>query len=222
MICDHAAGISWITPFTGANRFVTSAAEAFVFLAGLLVGMVYGRKAERDGWLVAAEAVLHRATILYGATVGLTLLFVGLFQFTNLKLWLDRAYGLGLSDPVELLVGTLTLHYTYHGTDILWLYVILFSFSPIVLLLLAVGRWWLVLGASWLLWLTYQFFPSQATIPWVATNVHYFPVAAWQVLFLNGMVIGYYRQRVACVLGRVPIWAWLALFSAGLAVLLLI
>lgn len=25
MICDHVAGISWFSPFTGANRFVTSA-----------------------------------------------------------------------------------------------------------------------------------------------------------------------------------------------------
>lgn len=222
MVVDHVAGISWITPFTGANRFVTSAAEAFVFTAGLLVGMVYGRRAERDGWLVAADAVLRRATVLYAATVGLTLLFVALFEFTDLRLWLDRAYGLGLTDPVELVVGTLTLHYTYHGTDILWLYVILFSFSPIILLMLAVGRWWLVLGASWLLWLTYQYFPSQATIPWVATNVNYFPVAAWQVLFVNGMVIGYYRHRVAGALGRVPLGAWLALFSLGLLMLVLI
>ncbi|MDP8923727.1 MAG: OpgC domain-containing protein [Chloroflexota bacterium] len=222
MICDHVAGISWITPFTGANRFVASAAEAFVFVAGLLVGMVYGRRALRDGWLVAAEAVLHRATILYGATVGLTLLFVALFEFTDLRLWLDRAYGLGLTDPVELVVGTLTLHYTYHGTDILWLYVILFAFSPIVLLLLAVGRWWLVLAASWLLWLTYQFFPSQATIPWVATNVNYFPVAAWQVLFMNGILIGYYRGRVAGVLRRIPPGAWLIMFAVGLLSLVLI
>jgi pimeloyl-ACP methyl ester carboxylesterase len=222
MICDHVAGISWITPFTGANRFVASAAEGFVFLAGLLVGMVYGRKAVRDGLQAAAEALLHRATVLYGATVGLTLLFVALFQFTNLKLWLDRAYGLGLTDPVEVVIGTLTLHYTYHGTDILWLYVILIAFSPILIALLLLNRWWAVLLASWLLWLAYQRFPSQATIPWVATNVNYFPVAAWQLLFVNGMVLGFYRRKVADLLGRVPLGAWLAVFSVLLGVLILI
>ncbi len=42
MICDHATNISWFSPFTGGNRFVVSAAEGFVFLAGLVVGMVYG------------------------------------------------------------------------------------------------------------------------------------------------------------------------------------
>ena len=222
MICDHASGISWLSPITGGNRFVASAAEAFVFTAGLLVGMVYGRKAIRDGWLVAAEAVLHRAFVLYGATVGLTLLFVALFKFTDLKLWLDRAYGLGLTDPVELVVGTFTLHYTYHGTDILWLYVILFSFSPMVLLLLAVNRWWALLIASWAVWLAYQLVPSQAAITWVATNVAYFPIAAWQLIFVHAVVLGFHRDRVGSVLGRVPAAAWLAFFGVGLMFLILI
>ena len=99
MICDHVAGISWFSPVTGANRFVTSAAEGFVLLAGLVIGLVYGPRIARSGWSAAADPILRRAAVLYGVTVGLTLLFVGLFQFTELKLWLDRAYGLGLDRP---------------------------------------------------------------------------------------------------------------------------
>src|SRR6185295_10109143 len=104
MICDHVAGISWFSPLTGGNRFVTSAAEGFVLLAGLVIGLVYGPRIARSGWLAAADPILRRASVLYGVTVGLTLLFVGLFQFTNLKLWLDRAYGLGLNNPIQLVV----------------------------------------------------------------------------------------------------------------------
>ncbi|MCC6175066.1 MAG: OpgC domain-containing protein [Chloroflexi bacterium] len=222
MICNHVGGISWFSPFTGANRFVVSAAEGFVLLAGLVIGMVYGRRIHRDGWLPAADSILRRAATLYAVTVGLTFLFVALFQFTDLSLWLDRTYGLGLSDPVELVVGTLTLHYTYHGTDILWMYTIMIAAAPLILLIVAMGRWPLVLAGSWLLWLVYQFFPSQATIPWTATNVHYFPVAAWQVIFVNGLVLGYYREQVGRVLGRAPVTLWLALSSVGVAVLVLI
>src|SRR5215470_16014832 len=111
MICDHVAGISWFSPLTGANRFLTSAAEGFVLLAGLVLGMVYGPRIARSGWLAAADPIMRRASLLYGVTVGLTLVFVGLFEFTQLKLWLDRTHGLGLTDPVELVVGTLTLHF---------------------------------------------------------------------------------------------------------------
>jgi hypothetical protein len=222
MVVDHVAGISWITPFTGGNRFVVSAAEAFVFLAGLVMGSVFGRKIKQDGWQTAAEAILRRATVLYGVTVGLTLFFVALFQFTDLKLWLDRAYGLGLIDPVELVVGTLTLHYTYHGTDILWMYTILIAAAPFVLLLLNLGHTRAVLAGSWLLWLVYQFFPAQAAIPWVATNVNYFPVAAWQVIFVNGLVIGWYRDQVRQFLARVSPGMALAVCTLGMALLILI
>ena len=222
MVCDHVAGISWFSPFTGGNRFVTSAAEGFVLLAGLVLGMVYGPRIARDGWLAAADPILRRAAVLYGVTVGLTLVFVGLFQFTELRLWLDRAYGLGLTDPVELVVGTLTLHFVYHGTDILLLYCVLIAVSPLLLLALSRGRWPLVLAGSWLVWLAHQFYPAQVTIPWTVTNAYYFPVAGWQVIFVSALIVGFYHEQVARFLGKLPVGAWLAIFAVGLAVLIVI
>src|SRR4051794_27155403 len=222
MICDHVAGISWFSPLTGGNRFVTSAAEGFVLLAGLVLGMVYGPRIAKSGWLSAADPIMRRAALLYGVTVGLTLVFVGLFQFTDLRLWLDRAYGLGLTDPLELVVGTLTLHFVYHGTDILLLYCVLIAVSPILLLVLSRGRWPLVLAGSWLIWLAHQVYPAQVTIPWTVTNAYYFPVAGWQVIFVNALIVGYYRQAISRRLRRVPAVAWLGIFSVGLAVLVAI
>ena len=222
MICDHAAGLSWFSPFTGGNRFVTSAAEGFVLLAGLVIGLVYGPRIARSGWMAAADPILRRASVLYVVTVGLTLLFVGLFQFTDLKLWLDRTYGLGLTDPVELVVGTLTLHFVYHGTDILLLYCVLIAVSPLLLLALSRGYGpWLLLG-SWLVWLAHQFYPQQVAIPWTVTNAYYFPVAGWQVIYVTALVVGYYREAVVRQLQRVPVGGWLAVFSLGLAFLIVI
>lgn len=220
MIADHVAEISWFSPFTGANRFVTSAAEGFVLLAGLVLGMVYGPRIARSGWLAAADPILRRAAVLYGVTVGLTLVFVALFQFTDLRLWLDRTYGLGLADPVELVVGTLTLHFVYHGTDILLLYCVLIAVSPLLLLFLSRGHWLPILAGSWLVWLAHQYYPAQVAIPWTVTNSYYFPVAGWQVIFVSAMIVGFYREQAARFLGRVPMVAWLAIFSAGLAFLI--
>src|SRR6266550_3648324 len=44
MIADHvgAAEYSWLANITGGNRFFVSAAEAFVFISGLVMGIVYG------------------------------------------------------------------------------------------------------------------------------------------------------------------------------------
>src|SRR5574342_986285 len=49
MVVDHFGGSSWLYLITGGNAFFTSGAEAFVFISGLVVGMVYGAIALRDG-----------------------------------------------------------------------------------------------------------------------------------------------------------------------------
>src|SRR5438105_2505860 len=43
MIVDHVGPVesSWLAFLTGANRFCVSAAEAFVFISGFVMGMVY-------------------------------------------------------------------------------------------------------------------------------------------------------------------------------------
>jgi hypothetical protein len=222
MIVDHFGGHSWLTPITGGNEFLVSAAEGFVFLSGFVMGLVYGRRIARLGWVPTAEAILRRAALLYTVTVGLTLLFVALFAFTDLRLWFDREYGLGLTDPVELVVGTLTLHYTYHGTDILWMYTVLIAASPLMFHFLITGRTAGLLLGSILLWLAYQVFPAQAAIPWVAGNVVNFPLAAWQLYFVMGLTMGCHRDALARQLGRIPRWPALAVSALGFLGLVLL
>lgn len=43
MIVDHIAGPSLLYGITGGNRFYTSAAEAFIFISGLVMGLVSRR-----------------------------------------------------------------------------------------------------------------------------------------------------------------------------------
>src|SRR5687768_3159030 len=197
MIVDHIGGSSWLYAITGGNRWLVSAAEGFVFVSGLTMGMVYRVKLQRLGLRAASWAALQRARTLYLLTVALTLGFTLIARLTDLAIWTERYLAAG--EPLELLVGALTLHYTYHGADILAIYTILVACTPLLLFLLAEGKTSWIIAGSWLLWAGYQDFPEQFAVPWAIRNNHYFPLAAWQVLFVGGLVIGWHRQALSAV-----------------------
>lgn len=196
MVVDHLGGDSWLYAVTGGNRFYVSAAEGFIFISGVVMGQAYRSKVERNGLIEAMLEALRRARTLYLATVGLTLIFSALFLYTDIQLWTGRDYGLDIDQVPEIVVGALTLHYTYHGTDILAMYAILVLAAPMVLLLLATGRWPVVLAISWLWWGAYQVYPEQTSLPWYVLHGENFPIGAWQVLFVSGMVLGFHRAAV--------------------------
>jgi len=190
MIVDHVGGASWLYALTGGNRGIVSAGEGFVFLSGLVAGLVYSRKMIRAGLTATTWALLRRARLLYVMTVSMTLAFVGLATFTDLQLWVDRSSGLGAASWQDLIVGTLTLRYAYHGSDILAIYTMLLAVSPVLFFLLRAGKaGWILLG-SWGLWAAYALFPGVLHI-WDIQNARYFPIAAWQMLFVTGLVIGF-------------------------------
>lgn len=198
MVVDHIGGSSWLYGLTGGNRWLVSAAEGFVFLSGLTMGLVYREKVRREGLRAATKAALRRAGTLYLLTVAVTCLFTVLARMTDLAIWNER--GLAAGEPAELVVGALTLHYTYHGADILAVYTLLVAAAPLLFFLLDEGRTGWVLAGSWLLWAGYQLFPEQFAFPWTIRNNHYFPLAAWQVLFVGGLVLGWHRRALALAL----------------------
>ena len=202
MVVDHFGGDSWLYSITGGNRFYVSAAEGFIFISGFIMGQAYRAKRDRSGLPSAMTEALRRARTLYLATVGLTLIFSVLYLYTDIILWTGRDFGLGIDSLQEIAVAALTLHYTYHGTDILAMYTLLLAVAPIILLLLSIGEWYWVLLPSWLIWLAYQAYPEQAAIPWYIRHGENFPLAAWQVLFVTGNVLGFYRGALTRWLHR--------------------
>jgi hypothetical protein len=49
MVADHIGGeSSWLYVITSGNRFFTSAAEGFVLISGITIGMVYRGVIDRD------------------------------------------------------------------------------------------------------------------------------------------------------------------------------
>ena len=197
MVVDHFGGQSWLYALTGGNRFYVSAAEGFIFISGFVMGQAYRRKRDRSGLVEAMTDALRRARTLYLATVALTVFFSILYLYTDITLWTGRDFGLGIDHLDEIVVGALTLHYTYHGTDILAMYTLLVLAAPLVLLLLSIGDRYFVLVPAWLWWLAYQVYPEEATLPWYIRHGENFPLAAWQVLFVTGQVLGFYRDAIA-------------------------
>ena len=200
MVVDHLGGASFLYPLTGGNRFFVSAAEGFIFLSGLLVGLIYGPRVARDGLAAVQLHLLRRALTLYGVTLGLTFTFVGLSRLAGMP-WLQDVEPL----TPQLVVSLLTLHRTYYLVDVMLLYTVLLLGAPIALLLLHVGRTWALVAASVGLWGVHLIFPREAAVPWEIANNETFRVSAWQLWFFGGMVIGYHRDAVWGRLRRLPL-----------------
>jgi len=64
MVVDHFGGSSWLYLITGNNNFFTSGAEAFVVISGIVVGIVYGGIACKDG-MRAVRRYSVRALLLF-------------------------------------------------------------------------------------------------------------------------------------------------------------
>ncbi len=201
MVIDHIGGPSWLYTFTGGNVGPISAAEGFVFLSGLVLGIVSRARIARGGLRLAVRSALHRAWTLYALTVGLTLLFSVLTLTTTLSLWVDRALWTPRDWP-SLLVATALLRFTWNGTDILVLYTVMLGVTPLILYWLAEGHARRVLAGSLGLWAVHLVAPEQVVLPWPIENAHIFPVSSWQALFVGALVLGYHRAEVEAWLAR--------------------
>lgn len=219
MIADHVGGQeSWLYTLTGGNRFWVSAAEGFVCISGLVMGIVYPAVIARGGIGGAVKKAMRRAGTLYLLTVALTLSTAALAYTLQLP-WAPHVDAAALPGFV---VGVLTLHRAFYLTDVLLLYTLLIVIAAGAIYLLGTARTWIVLTASWSLWGLWQIWPQQAALPWTITDNGVFQLSAWQLLFFNGLVIGFHRKALAARFG------WLtgsgallisgALFASSLAV----
>ena len=215
MVIDHIAGPSKLYLISGGNQFYTSAAEGFIFLSGLTVGLVYRHIAERQGLAIALRRLLARAWNLYLLAIGLTLVLLPVSEMLRLP-W---AVGIEESSPLQVVWAVLSLHQTYYLVDVLALYVVLMLAAPLAQFLMHDGRTWVLVMLSWLIWAGFQFFPRQSELPWTTDGNNLFHLSAWQVLFFTAMVIGYHRQRLARLLPRVWQLHLLTLTGLGFAVL---
>jgi hypothetical protein len=200
MVADHIGGErSWLYAITGGDAFFVSAAEIFMFISGLLMGIIYAGVIARQGLGAALMKSLQRAWTLYLMTVTLTLTLMAL------SAQLGLGWGSGVTDTTwpGFIVSVLTLHRTIYLTDILLLYTLLVIAAAPVFVLLVHAQTAYVLVGSWGLWMLWQFAPQHVQIPWSIADNSVFNFPAWQALFVTAMVIGYHRQRLEQYWARV-------------------
>jgi len=177
-----------------------SAAEGFVFLSGLLVGLIYSRHLSVGGW-VLEQRVWHRAGTIYLYHL---VALVGVFLFTVLSDlggagW--KSYAVDMQHhPGTALLFSLPLLYQPPLLDILPLYVSLMLAAPFALRL--VGQYKgigvaMVLSGSVGLWLLGQYGARHAMLAglphaWLV-RMGSFDLLGWQLLFVVGMLFGHRR-----------------------------
>ena len=72
VIINHSKLSSLLSWFSYERLWVVTAAEVFVVLSGVVLGMVYGRRLARDGWRAVVGGHGPRARVHYSKFVGLT------------------------------------------------------------------------------------------------------------------------------------------------------
>ncbi len=200
MVVDHFGGSSWLYLITGNNNFFTSGAEAFVLISGMVVGIVYGAIARRDGLKAATKKALERALTLYKLTVVLTLAFAAVSDYFQLP-W---AQGVDIGNPLEFALNVVLLRQTYYLADIPLMYTLLMAVSPIGLFFLIKNRTSLLVIGSFLVWLGFQYVNSQQIIILPIIGNTTFHPAAWQLIFFWAMAVGYHRDALWKKFSRLP------------------
>ena len=207
---------------------VISGGEGFVILSGCVIGMVYRRRVEQNGWQDSIWKLFDRASQLYRVNVFVILSvfllsLLPVIDMSAVMTFTDRGSGVVSplypqgADVQTWLARVLTLRNSPHQIQILGLYVCLLILSPLALYLLRRDRWRLLLGIAWLVYLFNWAFPA---MPTGAQFEYGFPLLTWQLIYFHGMTAGYHRERVFAFMasrgGRPLLILCLVLFCAFL------
>lgn len=217
VVVNHVGMTSLFQLFTQEAIGFVSGAELFVLLSGLVLGMVYGPKAQDRIGEVAQKTGRRAGKLYITALAVVVLVFVislipalnseALTTFTDQgtggagRSGAGRTYDLYtgmqglLQFPVSAAVipAVLLLQFGPWQFNVMGLYVIMLLVSPLILLALARGRVLWVLAATTALYIAgtvfrFRLLPSQFEDS--------FPLLVWQVLFVLGLVGGYYRRTI--------------------------
>ncbi|MBI5305874.1 MAG: OpgC domain-containing protein [Chloroflexi bacterium] len=198
MVVNHFGGASWLFLVTGGDAFFVSAAEAFVFISGLTMGMVYSGIALEEGLRAAQGKAIRRAWTLYKLTVVLTLLLANVSFLFRLP-WVNAA---AMDNPFTFTLNVLLLRQTMYLSDVMLLYTFLMLATPLALWLLHQRHTLVLVSGSSVLWLTFQI--GHAQIPWQIVDNPTFNFAAWQLVFFIAMTLGYHREKIKRMLIGLP------------------
>jgi hypothetical protein len=203
MLINHLvfAGGLWLVQINHRNLAFVEDAQGFVFLSGLLTGMVYARKMLKDGYAVARDRIWSRVFELYRYAIGIVLVILALQLVLPgaSAIWTNWLGGTRLDDPLRLAaIAGFLFQPTF--MDILPQYIVYMFFAPAIIWLCLQGRWTTVAIVSALLWMAAQLGLQRAlTYPvsdWLAGAPDRegvrasFNLLGWQVVFYAGLIAG--------------------------------
>ena len=139
ILIDHIPG-NPLEHWTPRNFGLSDSAEAFVFLSGLSVGLIYVPRAYKYGIEPVAGGCLRRALKLYGVHIALTLAALLVF---GAAYWMSgvpdliQAHGRSFvfGSPANGLLGLALLSHQLGYFNILPLYIVLMLWAPVALAL---------------------------------------------------------------------------------------
>ena len=197
-----------------------SAAEGFVFMAGLVAGLVYTRKMDRGSFLEMRNAGFQRAAKVYRYHLAAYfLIFTWVLGFT-LHTGTPPACSPALMHAapwLSILAGPFLI-YQPGMLDILPMYCVFLLTLPFLLRWLEQGRRLQVLLGSLTLWAFCNVFIPQHPFISSLVNTGAFDPGAWQLLFVTGVVFGHASARRQVLLPA-PRAGLLALMLATAAIL---
>jgi hypothetical protein len=190
ILIDHIPG-NPLENLTPRNFGLSDSAEAFVFLSGLSVGLIYVPRADKYGLEPVAGGLLRRALKIYGVHIALTLAALVVF---GAAYWMSgvpdlieahgRSYVFGSPSSGFLGLALMSLQLGYF--NILPLYVVLMLWAPVALAMTRRDPW-LALIASAGLYAAARVFGLN--LPnWPEAGGWFFNPIAWQFVFTLGLV----------------------------------
>jgi hypothetical protein len=190
MTSSHVAPTSRINVLMHAPVWM-SAADGFVLVSGATLGLRASRAAATSrlyGWLV------RRSLVLWAVHCLLTLIVIAVHQRTG-RLIAPEVAELGGWWRTTLLVGCLRVQ-PLDQMNILPMYVMFLLFAPIALVLLRRGQTMFLLLVSAAVWVGAQRNPGLIPLPAPTSEEMVFSLAAWQLAFIVGLVLGFHRDAI--------------------------
>lgn len=181
IIVNHIAWRpSFLTFIGGGGMLVASAAEGFFTISGMLVGYLYGPRILKDRRKTFIK-IWKRALLLYCLATFFTLFYTAWAILEPNSAVNQTTY---TREPWRFLVDTFTLRYAFGWAEFLNRYALFMLFAPFAVWLIAKGRAWIVATISFVIWL------------FLRETDRFLPFSAWQLVFMFGIILGYYLPHI--------------------------
>ncbi|USP01260.1 OpgC domain-containing protein [Bartonella taylorii] len=176
--------------FTHRNFGFSDAAEVFVLLSGISLGLSFHVRLHQKSFTFIVRKLWQRAFQLYGAYlftsfVTLSLFFAGFLLWRSEKLLSMNNVGLFLTQPFVAFFSTLSFGHQLGYNNILPLYIVLMLFAPFALYLSCKHKGLLLLS-SFILYLVCGFYEI-APHSYPLEGKWFLNPLSWQFLFIIGL-----------------------------------